>query len=118
MSASSLSGSKFLRVYPILGLMLYYLGGLIQSLDMPSSEIFLILLIGFSLVELIALGLKHRKLMLIGSIAIIIGSAGPITYFVQELLNLSFTMAFLGGAIVSLAIIFHILTFWVWFNKK
>ena len=98
--------------------MLYYLGGLIQSLDMPSAEIFLALLIGFSLIELIALGLKHRELMLLGAILIILGSAGSVTYFVQELLNLAFSMTFLGGMIVAIGIVFQLLTLWVWFNNK
>lgn len=98
--------------------MLYYLGGLIQSLEMPASEIFLIQLIAFSLLELIALGLKHREIMLLGAIVIIVGSIGPVAYFIQEISTLAINMAVLGGALVAFSILFHILTFWVWFREK
>ncbi|MDF1539952.1 MAG: hypothetical protein P1Q69_13730, partial [Candidatus Thorarchaeota archaeon] len=76
----------------------------------------LLQIILFSVLSLIGLGLRYRELMMIGSIILIIGSVGPVVYFVSSIPAL-IGMTILGGALITLAILFHLLTFIAWYRN-
>lgn len=105
--------SKYLRVFPIFSLILYYLGGLIMSID-PSmqTEIFLLQIIFFSLVLLVGLGLRNKFAIIVGSVLIMLGSLGPLMFLLQSFGIISMTV--LGGVLIAIAFVFHILTILAW----
>jgi hypothetical protein len=115
---STSNASKYTRVFPIIGLLLYYLGGLITSLDVGNAMIFIVQIIAFSIILIIGLAIVKKEVIILGEILAILGSAGPIAEFLLSILSggvLSFGA--LGGGIVLVSDIFFILGILIWFKK-
>ena len=104
---------KYLRVFPILGLLFYYLGGLIASLEAVDLLMFISWLVVFSLVELIGLFLRRKELLILGPLLLMYFSLGPI----MAVFGAVFGLIALGGLIMASAFIFHVLTIYVWIKN-
>lgn len=105
----------FLRVFPILGLLFYYTGGLIVSLEVTAMEVFALQLVLFSLVLLAGVYLRHKYVVILGEILVMLASSGSIMEFYTSL-N-SWTTATLGGALVLFAFVFHIAAIYTWLSE-
>lgn len=104
---------KYLRVFPILGLLFYYFGGLMAGLEAADMAMFLAWLIVFSLVELIGLLMKRKELLILGALLLILFSIGPILAISGGI----FRLIALGGIVMAFAITFHLLTIYVWIKQ-
>jgi len=73
--------SKYRPVYPIIGLLLYYLGSLIASLDVANAVIFIVQIVAFSIILIIGLVIMKKEVIILCEVLAIVGSAGPVAEF-------------------------------------
>ncbi len=106
--------ARFLRVAPIFGLMIYYLGGLITSLDVENVAIFLLIFVLLSVPLVIGIVIRHKVIVLLGALFVMIASAGPIMEFILTLGEGAISFSLLGGILIIVAMIFHIITIYLW----
>ena len=97
--------------------MLYYLGGLIVSLEVSAMEVFLAVIIVFSIPTLIGLIIRHKYVMIIGGLALIAGTAGPIAELLAVLFEGTLNMSVLGVGIMIVAIPFHLYSIYLWYTQ-
>lgn len=106
--------SKYRRAIPIFGLLFYYLGALIASLDVQDNVQFLIVIAALSIILIIGLQWPMNKwIVILGEILLIVGSLGPIAELTLSLLG----YGALGGAVMLLAIIFHLIGISIWLKE-
>jgi hypothetical protein len=114
----STSKNKYRRVYPIVGLLLYYLGSLIASLEVADAMIFLLQTLAFSIILIIGLAIMKREVIILGEVLAILGSAGLVAQFYLVLIGeRTFGLGAIGGAIILVSIFFMILGILTWSKK-
>ena len=77
--------NKYRRALPILGLLFYYLGGLIVSLDVNENIVFMLQIVLFSVILFIGLVLTNKIAIILGAILVIVGALGPMVNFLLSL---------------------------------
>ncbi|TFF84403.1 hypothetical protein EU524_01135 [Candidatus Thorarchaeota archaeon] len=112
-SSSASDIRKYLRVFPILGLLFYYIGGLIASLGAADLVLFLVQVILLSAVLLLGLGLMRKEIVIAGALILVLFSIGLPAYLLV-MGTLSLGAGTLGQGIMVFAVVFHMLTVWVW----
>ncbi|MBD3404549.1 MAG: hypothetical protein GF411_00260 [Candidatus Lokiarchaeota archaeon] len=103
-----------LRVIPIFGLLLYYIGGLIVSLDVSNNIIFVLQLVVFSVLLVIGLFVRHKIAILLGSVLAIVGTAGAVAQLILTLIDGVIGASTLGGIIVLIADALFIISLFIW----
>ncbi|MGQ4911060.1 MAG: hypothetical protein ACP6KW_02735 [Candidatus Thorarchaeota archaeon] len=109
--------NKYLYVIPVIGLLLFYGGGLILSLEINPMFVFIGELVLFSAIKIVGLVQNRRMAVVIGALLLIVCSAGPVSLFLFSLSGGTFGLAEIGAGIMTFAIIFHILTMIIWYNS-
>ncbi|TXT55336.1 MAG: membrane protein of unknown function [Candidatus Thorarchaeota archaeon] len=117
-SIGSTKLTDLLRVIPIFGLLLYYIGGLIVSLDVSNNIVFVLQVVLFSLLLVVGLFIYHRIAVMIGSVLAIIGTAGPIAQLLLTLLDGWVGASALGGILVLIADILFVITLFAWAKQN
>ncbi|MBN2228548.1 MAG: hypothetical protein JW779_03070 [Candidatus Thorarchaeota archaeon] len=112
---STSSFNKYRRVFPIFGILLFYLGGLIISLEVANATIFLVQIAAFPIILIIGLAIIKREVILLGEVLIIIGSVGPLAEFYLSI-NGGELLGYgaIGGSLVAVAFFFHLLGIYAW----
>lgn len=113
-SATSIDLQKYLRVFPIFGLLFYYIGGLITSLDISESTVFIIQIVAFSIVLLVGLFILDGRLVIAGAFLALIGTAWSVFYLIQSLSQGLIGFPTVGGAFSIVADFFFVLTVYTW----
>ena len=109
--------SKYLRVFPILSLLFYYIGALITSLEVADIVPFLIQIVLFSAFLLIGLVFMRKEAVILGALLLMLGSLGPIVAYLLSMGSTPIGPGVAGGAVMAFAFIFHIMTIVVWIRK-
>jgi len=110
---------KYQRVIPIIGLLFYYLGNLIVSLDVADNIVFLIQIAIFSVILLVGLQIPPNKIaVILGAILVIVGSLGPIVNLILSIQNGIVGFGVLGGILVIIGVIFQIGTIVLWLKES
>ncbi len=107
---------KFLRVFPIFGLLFYYIGGLITSLDVSESTVFIIQIVGFSIILLIGLFVLDSRLVIVGVVLAVMGTAWSIHYLIQSLSQGLIGFSTVGGGFSIVADFFFAMSLYTWFR--
>ncbi|TFG10228.1 hypothetical protein EU538_02570 [Candidatus Thorarchaeota archaeon] len=114
MASTSKSLEKYLRVFPIFGLLFYYIGGLITSLDVSDSIVYIVQVVVFSIVLLFGLFLLDWRVVILGSVLALIGTAGSLVSLIQGLVGNTLGLSMVGGAFSIVADVFFLLTIYTW----
>ncbi len=109
---------KYRRVVPIFGLLFYYIGSLIVSLEVANSVTFLIQIAIFSIVLIVGLQWPMNKwAVILGAILVMVGSAGPLAEFIISIQSSSIGFGTLGGLIVLIGVIFQAFAIIIWLKE-
>ena len=112
---------EYRRVFPIIGLLVYYLGCLIVSLDIfevDESLVFLSQIALFSVILFAGLQWPPNKIaVLVGAILVIIASLGPIVNFILSVQDGIIGYGVLGGSLVLVGVIFQLGTIIIWLKE-
>ncbi len=117
-SATSIGLKKYLRVFPIFGLLFYYIGGLVTSLDVSESTVFIIQTVAFSIVLLVGLFILDIRLVIVGAFLALIGTAWSVFYLIQSLSQGLIGFRAVGGAFNIVADFFFVLTVYTWIKAS
>ncbi|TFG34439.1 hypothetical protein EU527_03230 [Candidatus Thorarchaeota archaeon] len=116
--SKSADSNKYRRVFPIFGLLLYYLGALITSLDVQENLVFLIQILVLSVLLVIGLLWQQSKwIVILGEVLVIIGSIGPVAELVLSVMDSVTSFGTFGGAIMLAGIILHIIGIMIWLKE-
>ncbi|TFF95697.1 hypothetical protein EU546_02800 [Candidatus Thorarchaeota archaeon] len=114
MSAESNGLKKYLRVFPIFGLLFYYVGGLITSLDVSDSIVYIVQIVAFSILLFAGLYLLDKRVMIVGAVVALVGTAGSVFFMLQNLGEATLGLGAVGGAFSLIADLFFLLTIYAW----
>jgi hypothetical protein len=114
-SITAAGSNKYVRVLPVIGLLLYYIGHLIVSLDVANAEIYLLQIVLFSIVLIIGLIIMKKEILLFGEIIAILGSVGAIVLFFESLFEGG--LAAFGSGIVFVSAAFLLLSIYALLKK-
>lgn len=111
---------KYRRVFPIIGLLLYYLGCLIISLDLDAegSIVFLAQIGLFSVILIAGLQWPPNKIaVILGAGIVILGSIGPLANLLLSIQNGIVGFGLVGGILVLIGVIFQVGAIVIWLKE-
>jgi membrane associated rhomboid family serine protease len=109
---------KYRRVIPIIGLLFFYLGGLIVSLDVANNLVFLLQLWIFSVILVVSLQWPVNKAaVILGALIEIFGSLGPVVNLFLSIQNGVLGFSVLGGSLILFSIILQFGTIFIWMKE-
>ena len=109
---------KYRRVMPIIGLLFYYLGSLLVSLEVTNNVVFLLQIVIFSIILLVGLQWPMNKwAVILGASLVIVGSAGPIVEFFLSIQGGIIGFSVLGGGLVLIGVFLQIVTIVIWLKE-
>ena len=116
---ANLGPHKYRRVIPIIGLLFYYLGCLIVSLEVVENIVFLLQIAIFSVILLAGLQYPQNKIaIIIGAILVIVGSLGPIANLILSIQDGIIGFGVLGGSLVLVGVFFQLVTIILWLKES
>lgn len=88
---------------PILASVFYWFGGLLTSLDVMQTAIFILQIAFLPLILIAAFFLENENLMMLGLVIMILGSLGPLALLGLSLTLLPITLGIIGGFIFAIS---------------
>ena len=112
------SPHNYRRVFPIIGLLFYYLGCLIVSLDIADNIAFLLQIVIFSVILFAGLQWPPNKIaIIVGAALVIVVSLGPIANFILSIQAGTIGFGVLGGSLVLVGVILQLGAIIIWLKE-